>query len=72
MAMRSRPALSLQARPGEALLPDATPYAVPDVVVWHADRTWHVALNPATAPTWPWRKPWTCSSASASARAACC
>jgi RNA polymerase sigma-54 factor len=42
--------LSLQPRPGEALLPDATPYVVPDVVVWHADRTWHVALNPATAP----------------------
>ncbi len=43
--------LSLQPRPLEA---DATAqpeaYVVPDVVVWHADAQWRVALNPATTP----------------------
>lgn len=42
--------LSLQPRPGEALVPEAAAYVVPDVVAWHADCAWRVALNPATTP----------------------
>lgn len=42
--------LSLQPRPAEALAPTPTAYVVPDVVAWHADCAWRVALNPATTP----------------------
>ncbi|WP_368565470.1 RNA polymerase factor sigma-54 [Pseudoxanthomonas sp. UTMC 1351] len=43
--------LSLQPRPGEALVPEAAAaYVIPDVVAWHADCAWRVALNPATTP----------------------
>lgn len=42
--------LSLQPRPAEALAPAATGYVIPDVVAWHADFSWRVALNPATTP----------------------
>ncbi|WAC63867.1 RNA polymerase factor sigma-54 [Pseudoxanthomonas sp. SL93] len=42
--------LSLQARPGESLAPAPSGYIVPDVVAWHADCAWRVALNPATTP----------------------
>jgi RNA polymerase sigma-54 factor len=42
--------LSLQPRPGESLVPEAAAYVVPDVVAWHADCAWRVALNPATTP----------------------
>ncbi|HBK44892.1 MAG TPA: RNA polymerase sigma-54 factor, partial [Xanthomonadaceae bacterium] len=40
--------LSLQPRPGEDLLPDSDPSVIPDVLAWHADSQWRVALNPAT------------------------
>ena len=40
--------LSLQPRPGEPLLADTNAVVVPDVVAWHADGQWRVALNPAT------------------------
>ncbi|MFO7338545.1 MAG: RNA polymerase factor sigma-54 [Lysobacteraceae bacterium] len=43
--------LSLQPRPAHAEAePAEAGYVVPDVVVWHADGQWRVALNPATAP----------------------
>lgn len=42
--------LSLQPRPGEALVAEPSAYIVPDVVAWHADCAWRVALNPATTP----------------------
>lgn len=43
--------LSLQPRPLEAGADQGTAtHVVPDVVVWHADAQWKVALNPATAP----------------------
>ncbi|NCT70242.1 MAG: RNA polymerase factor sigma-54 [Xanthomonadaceae bacterium] len=42
--------LSLDARPGVSLAPAPTGYIVPDVVAWHADCAWRVALNPATTP----------------------
>ena len=42
--------LSLDARPGVSLAPAPTGYIVPDVVAWHADFAWRVALNPATTP----------------------
>jgi RNA polymerase sigma-54 factor len=42
--------LSLQPRPGESLAQEAASYLVPDVVAWHADCSWRVALNPATTP----------------------
>ena len=42
--------LSLQPRPGESLLAEPAVYVVPDVVAWHADCSWRVALNPATTP----------------------
>ena len=42
--------LSLQPRPGEALLPQQELSVIPDVVAWHADGQWRVALNPATTP----------------------
>lgn len=42
--------LSLQPRPGDALLPEQEVAVVPDVVAWHADGQWRVALNPATTP----------------------
>jgi len=40
--------LSLQPRPGDTLLTAADPAVIPDVVAWHADGQWRVALNPAT------------------------
>lgn len=42
--------LSLQPRPAETLQPEPTSHIVPDVVAWHADCAWRVALNPATTP----------------------
>lgn len=42
--------LSLQPRPLEVIAPAPTAYVVPDVVAWHADCAWRVALNPATTP----------------------
>ncbi|HEV7269879.1 RNA polymerase factor sigma-54 [Pseudoxanthomonas sp.] len=42
--------LSLDARPGASLAPAPTGYIMPDVVAWHADCAWRVALNPATTP----------------------
>ena len=42
--------LSLQPRPGESLFEEPATYTVPDVVAWHADCAWRVALNPATTP----------------------
>jgi RNA polymerase sigma-54 factor len=42
--------LSLQPRPGEALIAEPSASIVPDVVAWHADCAWRVALNPATTP----------------------
>lgn len=42
--------LSLQPRPAEVLAPQTTGYVIPDVVAWHADFSWRVALNPATTP----------------------
>ncbi|MGO4556672.1 RNA polymerase factor sigma-54, partial [Stenotrophomonas sp. 2YAF22] len=41
--------LSLQPRPGDSLLPERNAVVVPDVVAWHADEQWKVALNPATS-----------------------
>ena len=41
--------LSLQPRPGDSLLPDTAGAVIPDVVAWHADGQWRVALNPATS-----------------------
>ncbi|WP_305806512.1 RNA polymerase factor sigma-54 [Stenotrophomonas sp. YIM B06876] len=40
--------LSLQPRPGEQLLPQTNAVVTPDVVAWHADGQWRVALNPST------------------------
>ncbi|MBB5876405.1 MULTISPECIES: RNA polymerase factor sigma-54 [Xanthomonas] len=40
--------LSLQPRPGDSLQPQDAGHVLPDVVAWHADGTWRVALNPAT------------------------
>lgn len=40
--------LSLQPRPGDTLLPATEQAVIPDVVAWHADGQWRVALNPAT------------------------
>ena len=42
--------LSLDPRPAEAGAPGENTAVVPDVVVWHADAGWRVALNPAAAP----------------------
>jgi RNA polymerase sigma-54 factor len=42
--------LSLQPRPGEDLLTETNVKVIPDVLAWHADGCWRVALNPATAP----------------------
>jgi len=42
--------LSLQPRPGDALLQESDAAVIPDVVAWHADNQWRVALNPATTP----------------------
>lgn len=42
--------LSLEPRPAEAAAPRARIAVIPDVVVWHADGSWRVALNRATAP----------------------
>jgi len=42
--------LSLDPRPAEAGAPMESTAVVPDVVVWHADAGWRVALNPAAAP----------------------
>jgi RNA polymerase sigma-54 factor len=41
--------LSLQPRPGDSLLPGSTGVVIPDVIAWHADNQWRVALNPATS-----------------------
>ncbi|RRU09816.1 RNA polymerase factor sigma-54 [Stenotrophomonas sp. 278] len=41
--------LSLQPRPGESLIPDSNGAVIPDVMAWHADGQWRVALNPATS-----------------------
>lgn len=40
--------LSLQPRPGQDLLPELSAHVIPDVLAWHADGSWRVALNPAT------------------------
>jgi RNA polymerase sigma-54 factor len=40
--------LSLQPRPGEVLLESDNTSVIPDVIAWHADEQWRVALNPAT------------------------
>ena len=40
--------LSLQPRPGEEPSADTNTGVIPDVVAWHADGQWRVALNPAT------------------------
>lgn len=42
--------LSLDPRPAQAGAPVEVTAVVPDVVVWHADAGWRVALNPAAAP----------------------
>ena len=42
--------LSLQPRPLHGAMEADDGYIVPDVVAWHADGQWRVALNPATAP----------------------
>lgn len=42
--------LCLDPRPAEADAPQVPVAVVPDVVVWHADGRWRVALNPVTAP----------------------
>ncbi|KRG87908.1 RNA polymerase sigma54 factor [Stenotrophomonas daejeonensis] len=42
--------LSLQPRPGDALQPHEDSAVIPDVVAWHADGQWRVALNPGTTP----------------------
>lgn len=42
--------LSLDPRPAQAGAPAEVAAVVPDVVVWHADAGWRVALNPAAAP----------------------
>lgn len=42
--------LSLDPRPGEAEVRDAAAPVVPDVVVWHGDGCWRVALNARAAP----------------------
>lgn len=41
--------LSLQPRPGQDLLANDTSCVIPDVLAWHADGQWRVALNPATS-----------------------
>jgi RNA polymerase sigma-54 factor len=41
--------LSLQPRPGDSLRPDDNGVVIPDVIAWHADDQWRVALNPATS-----------------------
>ena len=45
-----RVVLSLDPRPASAGAPAEATAVVPDVVVWHADAGWRVALNPAAAP----------------------
>jgi RNA polymerase sigma-54 factor len=42
--------LSLQPRPAEILQPQPEMTVIPDVVAWHADGQWRIALNPATTP----------------------
>ncbi len=42
--------LSLQPRPGDTLQAPQDTAVVPDVVAWHADGQWRVALNPGTTP----------------------
>jgi len=43
--------LSLEPHPAQAGIdPAEAGYVVPDVVTWHADGQWRVALNPATTP----------------------
>ncbi len=42
--------LSLQPKPGQTLLQHDDAVVIPDVVAWHADGQWRVALNPATTP----------------------
>ena len=45
-----RVVLSLDPRPAQAGAPVEATAVVPDVVVWHADAGWRVALNPASTP----------------------
>ncbi|KLJ02742.1 RNA polymerase factor sigma-54 [Luteimonas sp. FCS-9] len=45
-----RRVLALDPRPAQAGAPDDDAAVVPDVVVWHADAGWRVALNPASTP----------------------
>ncbi len=42
--------LALDPRPAQAGAPSEATAVVPDVVVWHADAGWRVALNPTAAP----------------------
>jgi RNA polymerase sigma-54 factor len=42
--------LSLHPRPGDTLMPQDDAAIIPDVVVWHADAQWRVALNPGSTP----------------------
>ena len=42
--------LSLHPRPGDTLQPQQDTAIIPDVVVWHADAQWRVALNHRTTP----------------------
>lgn len=45
-----RVVLALDPRPAQAGAPSEVTAVIPDVVVWHADAGWRVALNPASAP----------------------
>ena len=42
--------LSLQPRPGDIVHAREDTSVIPDVVAWHADGQWRVALNPGTTP----------------------
>lgn len=42
--------LSLQPRPADTLQAQEDSAVIPDVVAWHADGQWRVALNPGTTP----------------------
>ncbi len=50
VAEAARLILLLDPRPAEAAAPQVQDAVIPDVVVWHADGTWRVALNRANAP----------------------
>lgn len=49
VASAVRLVLSLQPRPAEQMSVDTNAVVIPDVVAWHADDQWRVALNPATS-----------------------